>query len=242
MRCTAILAYLARIFVSDLLQPTYLLPEGSDIHDLLIRQAYDNPAKATAFRASLQALLPEAQEEAIERRTDKACNTIAALTTGLLSDHDDVQYRTQLKSLAEEASQAWKAICCFTDTIEPRFDTRRHENWSDSNFVFEEKQYKIRNLGSLASGTWEEPVIAIFPRLYVIYEGSYDLETPGVFLMRTQAKAAQDELEKVPSSPRIARGHTRQQRIRARPGSVEISNDQANTTGQSFLGLNSGHD
>ncbi|KAI7239099.1 hypothetical protein KC330_g2132 [Hortaea werneckii] len=242
IRCVAISAYLARIFVRDLLQPNYLLPNESNIRGLLTRQAYENPAKATAFRASLQALLPTAQEEAIEERTQIACNTIATLTNGLLSDREDMQYRSQLKSVAEEASQVWRAICCFTDTIEPRFDTRRHENWTDGEFVFEEKQFHIRDQGRINTDTADEPIVAVFPRLYAIYEGVSELETSGVFLMRTQAKASQNELEKVPLTARVGRGYSPQQRMRAQRPSAGMSRDQASAASQSFLDQRSGHD
>lgn len=210
------------------------------MRELLARQAYDNPAKATAFRASLQALLPAAQEEAVDERTEKACNTIASLTYGLLPDREDVQYRSQLRSLAEEVSQAWHEICCFTDTIEARFDTRRHEDWCDNKFIFEEKQHQIRRLDSLPTDAGDEPIIAIFPRLWAIQEGYYDLETPGVFWMRTQAKASQDELEKAALSARVGKGHP--QRVRPRHGSVELYTGQTMATTQSFLDRSSGHD
>lgn len=242
MRCVAILAHLARTFVHDLFQPTYLIPETSDVHTLLLRQAYENPAKAAAFRASLQALLPSEQEHAVQKRTEKACNTVASLTNGLLPYDEDIRYRSQLKTLAEEASQVWRAICCFIDTIEPRFDTRRHDNWSDSRFTFEEKRYQIRDPEPLHAVSQDEPILAIFPRLYAVYEGSYGLETPGVFLMRSQVKAAQEELEKVPSSPRLGRAISKQQRPRARHVSVGESTDQTANANQSFLDPKSGDD
>lgn len=242
VRCVAISAYLARIFVRDLLQPTYFLPSESNIRGLLTRQAYDNPAKATAFRASLQALLPEAQEKAIDERTKVACNTIATLTNGLLPGNEDMQYRSQLQSLAEEASQVWRAICCFTDTIEPRFDTRRHENWSDGEYVFEEKQFHIRDQGWINTDTADEPIVAVFPRLYAIYEGVSVLENSGVFLMRTQAKASQDELEKVPLTARVGRAHSKQQRAKAQRRSASMSRDQASAASRSFLVPRSGYD
>ncbi|KAI7668296.1 hypothetical protein KC318_g5366 [Hortaea werneckii] len=205
-------------------------------------KAYENPAKATAFRASLQALLPAAQEKAIDERTENACNTIATLTNGLLPDREDMQYRSRLKSLAEEASQVWRAICCFTDTIEPRFDTRRHENWTDGEFVFEEKQFHIRDQGRVNTDTADEPILAVFPRLYAIYEGVAELETSGVFLMRTQAKASQNELEKVPLTARVGRAHSQQQRARAQRPSAGMSRDQVSAASQSFLDPRSGHD
>ncbi|KAI7489213.1 hypothetical protein KC351_g1493 [Hortaea werneckii] len=242
VRCVAISAYLARIFVRDLLQPNYLLPSESNIRGLLTRQAYDNPAKATAFRASLQALLPEAQEKAIDERTRVACNTIATLTNGLLPGNEDMQYRSRLQSLAEEASQVWRAICCFTDTIEPRFDTRRHENWSDGEYVFEEKQFHIRDQGWINTDTADEPIVAVFPRLYAIYEGVSLLENSGVFWMRTQAKASQDELEKVALTARGGRVHSKQQRAMTQRRPAGMSRDQASAASRSFLDPRSGQD
>ncbi|KAI7158568.1 hypothetical protein KC349_g4757 [Hortaea werneckii] len=242
MRCVAILAYLARIFVRELLQPNYLLPNESNIRELLTRQAYENPSKATAFRASLQALLPAAQEEALDERTEIACNIVATLTNGILPDREEMRYRSQLKSLAEEASQVWRAICCFTDTIEPRFDTRRHENWTDGEIVFEGKQFHIRDQVRINTEIADEPIVAVFPRLYAIFKGFHQLETSGVFLMRNQAKASQDELEKVPLTARVGRGHSKQQRVKAQRPSAGMSHGQASIASQSFLDSRAGHD
>lgn len=175
------------------------------------------------------------QEKAIDERTEVACNAIATLTNGLLPGHEDMQYRSQLKSLAEEASQVWRAICCFTDTIEPRFDTRRHENWSDGEYVFEEKQFHIRDQGRINTDTADEPIVAVFPRLYAIYEGVSVLETSGVFWMRTQAKASQDELEKIPLTARVGRVHSKQQRAKAQRRSAGMSRDQASAASRSVL-------
>ncbi|KAI6855549.1 hypothetical protein KC338_g8835 [Hortaea werneckii] len=193
------------------------------------------PLPQSNSEAAIQALLQAMQEKAIDERTEVACNAIATLTNGLLPGHEDMQYRSQLKSLAEEASQVWRAICCFTDTIEPRFDTRRHENWSDGEYVFEEKQFHIRDQGRINTDTADEPIVAVFPRLYAIYEGVSVLETSGVFWMRTQAKASQDELEKIPLTARVGRVHSKQQRAKAQRRSAGMSRDQASAASRSVL-------
>ncbi|WPH02407.1 Hypothetical protein R9X50_00527000 [Acrodontium crateriforme] len=232
MRSVIIVAALARIFDDFLFEPTYHLPHNSGVRELLLQQAADNGAKEAAIRAQFQALLPRERETARSRRVEETRVTFMRLIEGLLSPAEEQKLQTQLTKLAEDACRIWEEICCYTDAVEPRFDLQIYSDWPWKTLVFQGDRCDI-----VEQDPDETPIVAIFPRLYAWYKGESIAETHGVGLMKAQVALAEQEIESLPSSPRVDRNTSlRQQRDRRISTSVDLAG--ASST-RHFLGRGS---
>jgi hypothetical protein len=219
MRCVAILASVARIFADYLFQPTYLLPANSGMRDLLARQAKEHGAKESNLRASLQALLPGEQELASSKAIGTACDAIIALVSEFLPHTDEASFRTQLRDIAEEACETWQEICRSTDAARTSFEVTHYDNWNWDQLTFQSGQAVTSDLGQLSAEEEQDAVVfAVFPRLYVSFEGDEDPETHGVVFMRSQTDLAREE-DRLVSNPRLARNDSARNKLpnRRRP-------------------------
>ncbi|OQN95382.1 hypothetical protein B0A48_18617 [Cryoendolithus antarcticus] len=135
MRCIIIPASLARAFAEYLFHPTYLLRRDSGTRDMLIRQARADSAEESVVRASIQALLPSEQEGILSEQINEFCDDSMALVGGLLAPSEQPKFRDLLEDLAENASEAWRELCCFTEAVEPRFDVIHYDDWSWDELV-----------------------------------------------------------------------------------------------------------
>ncbi|KAK6421852.1 hypothetical protein LTR95_016760 [Oleoguttula sp. CCFEE 5521] len=214
MRCIVILASLARAFAEYLFHPTHLLRRDSGIRDMLVRQAQADSAKEFAVRASLQALLPSEQEGILSERINELCDDFMALVGGLLAPSEQPNFRDLLKDLAENASEAWRELCCFTEAVEPRFDVIHYDDWSWDELVCDTNRPIIRRQGVDARPDRDEAMFAISPRLYTYYGNEGSPETHGVLFMSSQAQSAEEEVERLPSIPQQDRGNNNHNRIR----------------------------
>ncbi|KAK1093100.1 hypothetical protein LTR48_003000 [Friedmanniomyces endolithicus] len=233
MRCVAILGSLARGFTDSLFQPTYLLPENSGIRDMLLRQANADPERESTLRALLQGSLPNEQEHAASKRVETVCNRLMMEVSFLLSSDENARLQKSLTILADEASEAWREICCFTEAVAPSFEIVQFTEWSWNSLIYKAGRLVIDEQAQQAGDNREQIVFVVFPRLY---DGERHPETHGVLFMWSEAQAPMRDVAPVQLSSRQGRSDSTRSRLHSRKPSTGVASDHTHSGRQFFLG------
>jgi len=229
MRSVAILASMSRIFVRQLFRPTYLLSVDSGLQEVLYRQAKDHSAKESRLRAAIIALLPQEREAAITGAVAMTCTEVSDLISGLLSPADATDFAEWLKEIAEEACEIWQDICRYSDSVRPDFALKDDEDYVWDQMFFEEGLPLFSDFGQIHDHDHDAVMFAIFPRLYVSFEGEEYPETHGVLFTTSHAQAARKEeqmakISKPTRSDSVRTKLLRGRRPSARPTSTRVGN------------------
>jgi hypothetical protein len=229
MRSVAILASMSRIFVRQLFRPTYLLSVDSGLQEVLYRQAKDHSAKESRLRAAIIALLPQEQETAITGAIAMTCTEVSDLTSGLLSPADAADFAEWLKEIAEEACEIWQDICRYSDSVRPDFALEDDEDYVWDQMFFEEGLPLFSDFGQIHDHDHDAVMFAIFPRLYVSFEGEELPETHGVLFTTSHGQTARKEeqmakMSKPTRSDSVRTKLLRGRRPSARPTSARVGN------------------
>lgn len=233
-----VLASLALAIDTHMFQPTYLLQSNSGLRALLTRQARDGSKKESAFRAMMQALLPNNQDTAASDRVTKVCHQLMEDVGELLPPQAVPAFKEDLEDLVEEAGDVWREVQRQRFAIEPSFDSRFYNAQQWRQLQFEEGRAVMKSYTRDGNGpNGDAPLFAIFPLLCINDEDGPDPVTDGVWFMRSQAVAARDEVDRLHSSPGLGRSSSAAtRRRRHRRSSTEARPTIEEPKAQPFLG------
>ena len=222
-------------------QPTYFLPTNAGIRDLLTRQAQEDSRKESALRAMMQAVLPKEQDTVATNRVLQVCDEMMLDIGGFLSLEAAAKFKDRLEDIVQDACDIWQEIRLSIYAVQPSFALQQYENWSWRGFRFQEVQPVVEDGTQAANSARDDPMCAIFPRLYMFDEDGEDPVTHGTVLMRSQTLAAREEMQQHPSSPGLGRSNSvlakRPKKSRKPSSDAQPTNNEAGA--KSFLGRRS---
>jgi hypothetical protein len=181
---------------------------NGSVRDLLIRQAQDDSRKESAFRALMQALLPKEQDTVATSRVLQACDETMLDIGGFLSPEAAAKFKDSLEDIIEDARDIWREIRLSMYAVQPSFTLRHYQDWSWREFRFQEGQPVVEDGTQAGNFGKDDPIFAIFPRLYMFDEEGQDPVTHGIVFMRSQTLAAREEMQQHPSSPGLGRSNS----------------------------------
>ncbi|KAL3469913.1 hypothetical protein BJX99DRAFT_264731 [Aspergillus californicus] len=204
MRLAIFLAILAREIDRHIFQPTYLLPEDAGIRQILADLAVSDNEKESFCRSMLLSINPDAQNAALQSRTQAVIRNVSAYMYHMLPEDQFTQLRASVGEIVRRAIDLWQPIQGSLQRYEPDFEPLK---WGDDQWKILDFP-KGSHAGSEASPNMlEESLLTVFPRITVVEKGNRFPLTYVVQLRRSQPQcmAAGQELSKVPTSPVVDR-------------------------------------
>lgn len=226
MRIAAMLAILARDIDYHVFQPTYLSDDVDETRKLLLRLAMADSKRESFCRSVLISIFRDDQARNAAKRVDRVVQDTSSCVRHLLSDAEYENFRVGLKRVVHQALQAWQFIRHTTERLEPLFVLTHFEDmeWQTLKFVGPAATPPSTD-GTPPAAEADDALLMIFPRIYIIDDGEPDPMTPGMALMKYQAAAATEEIERAtPPSPTSGRSGTKSRVSRsARRHSVALN-------------------
>ena len=212
IRITLILAIVARVLSTSILQPTYLLPSNSGVRDLLVSQAKDESRKEMAIRSSIHALLPKSQASEASKRVQQTCDKIVQIVEGVIAKTLLPGFRERLEEIVEDTRERWGHIVRLKSAVEPSFALE-----DDSDLVWHELrldagQTTVAVRFGEANRNPDEDLLVVFPRCYMCDQEGDIAVSHGVVLSTSQVLPARKEGTTHPS--KIRRTNTTATRTR----------------------------
>lgn len=115
------------------------------------------------------------------------------LTNGLLSSANAADFAEWAKEIAEEACEIWQGVCRYSDSVRPDFTLIDDEDYVwDQNFL-EEGSPVFSDFGQIQDHAHDAVTFAMFPQLYVSFEGEEYPQTHGVSFTTSHAQVTRKE-------------------------------------------------
>lgn len=189
-------------------------------------------------RAILLSLLSEEQQTRIlEKRVTSVLNGVMWLVEGIFEDYRVAALESDLQGFVKLAYIAWQSIHRLQDRFETNMDYTFDNSIDWGTLPFDDSEESNDEGNSTASGASDEPVLVVFPRMYMVKDSEPKLVTPGVVLMKSQTVTAAKEVRSEASrSPTFGRGIATFSRDDRRRDSMIINDSLANGNAATFLG------
>lgn len=210
MRCALILAWLMRRIDLELFQPDYIVPVESGIRSYLLREAMRDSRRESFRRAFLLSVYPDEQERNQKKRIANICHSIMWLVDGIIEADQATALGSDLRVFIEQACTVWQEIQRLEDRFEPHMDYAIDDSFDWETLTFEDSEGSKKRGTSAANNTSDEPVLVIFPRMYIVKDAEPKSVTSGIVLTKSQtATAAQEARSEAPKSPTFGRAPRR---------------------------------
>lgn len=235
MRLVVILAILAREIDKHIFQPTYIVPEDTQIREVLVKLAASDSEKELFCRSMLLSIDPDAQSEARRSRIQAVVRNVSWHLYKLFSETEYNGIRLSVEKVAQRATDIWKPIQQAKQKYEPDFEPAK---WGDdqwSPFVFPDNGLAENQTSDEAS---DDDLLTVFPRISVVEK---NLRYPLSFVIQVrrsllQCAAAEREIAQKPTSPTIGRMTSNRSRKKSTtPGREDHPN--GNFLGQKTRGV-----
>jgi hypothetical protein len=218
MRVAVVLGTLAKLLDNVIFQPTYLLPEDSELREVLYHEATHNASKERYTRGILLSMWTERQE-------DNCRSGISFIITELF-EYVDVgvllpveavpAFRDAVQDIVMQFQGTWKIIQQGRGKLEPSFDysTSTEFAWHVLHIPIAAAQ-EVRQTEAHPSASGVEDDTVIIPRIYAIgTEAGPTPVTHGCVLRKSDLDAAKDEVRQVPQRAAFARMPSNRRRNR----------------------------
>lgn len=219
MRTVVILAILAREIDTNLFQPTYILPEDSQIRQVLANLAANDNEKESFCRSLLLSIDPDSQAKYRDSRIQTVIRNTSTCLFDLLPETKHDELRLALKRIVQKAVDVWTPIQKTKRRYEPDFDPLQWEDDESVPFAFpDDGEVESQAI----NGVVDDNLLTVFPRISQVDGNGRSPCTFAVQVRRLQRPclAAEQELIQEPSSPTIGRmSSARSRRKSITPGS-----------------------
>lgn len=219
-----ILAIVARILSTAILQPTYLLPSNSGVRELLVDQAKDESRKEMAIRGSIHALLPKSQASEASKRVQQTCDKIVQIVEGIITRTLLTGFRERLEEIVEDTRERWGHIVRLKSAVEPSFAIEDDNDlvWHELRLDTGQTTVAVRS-GDLNRNS-DEDLLVVFPRCYMCDQDGDIAVSHGVVLSTSQVLPARKEGATHPSKTRRTNTTATRTRRASNDGSVQSRN------------------
>lgn len=224
MRIAAMLGILARCINQHIFQPTYLLDEEDEIRRLLVRLAVADSKKESFCRALLLSIFPEIQAKNAAKAVERVVQEVSECVRKLISNTQYDRFKLDLKDVVFQAYNAWQLVQRTKEKFEPIFELRYYDEIEWRSLKLDDSSAVAGKEKAMKAPERDDVLLVIFPRIYVVADSEPDPVTPGVVLMKSQAAAAAEEIQRAyPSSPTAGRPGPRSRAIRSRTKSISLN-------------------
>ncbi|KAL3417330.1 MEI5 protein [Phlyctema vagabunda] len=220
MRIATLLATFGGLITEHIFQPIYIMEDkdGRDeVRTLLVRLARTNSKKESLCRALLLSLFPDDQARNCTKAMEHVTRDVSGRIRPLVSEAQYDNFKLDVKKVVRMAYEAWYLLQASREKFEPFFQKVPYEEFEWKPLNFEGRRGDAENGSVLEFSEDDEPILMIFPPVFVVADSEPEPVTPGIVLMRSQTRLAVEELEKhTPSSPINGRVGSRSQARRSR--------------------------
>lgn len=219
------MAVLFREIDRRIFQPIYFLPGGSHLREALDHLAESNTEKEAFCRRVILSIDPSAENETLKAEIRAVVQRMSSYAGDLFSEAQHTLFCTKIKTIAQNAAEAWLPIQRSQQKFKTDFDPFDSD---DSEWdLFPSAGENITPVVQELQGLY---VLNVFPCVSLVEDENYDPLTNLIQLRSSQELylAAQNEATQVANSAITRRSSTRPRR-----------QSTAGSNGKSFLGGNS---
>lgn len=204
-------------------QPVYFEDADNVIRQLLVRLAVENSRKESFFRSLLLSTFTQEQAKHSANGVKQVVREVGWYVQELLSGADLEDFRSGLEQIAQQAREVWHIVQHARERFEPNFDLSSLEDVEWEALRFEgEAGTKEPSLTGTSEG--DQELLVIFPPIFLLEDAPPYPITNGVALMKSQARAAVEEVErKNSSSPSVGKTGPRHKPTRSRTKSISLN-------------------
>jgi hypothetical protein len=220
-----ILAVLSREIDRRIFRPTYFLLGDNHLREALCHLSDCDSEKEAFCRRILLSIDPGAEDETLKSEIRAVVQRMSSYVRGLFSEAQHDLFCSKIKSIVQNAAEAWLPIQRSQQKFETDFELidLEEDEWCHFSFAGNNTAREAQDLQGLN-------ILTVFPCISLVEGGDHEPLTDITRLCSSQELylAAQHEATQMASSTIARRSSTRPRR-----------QSTAGSTGKSFLGGNS---
>lgn len=196
MRTSAAISVLGTSIYAQIFQPTYLLPEGSGIRELLFDHAITDPDREALVRGVLLAMSRDKQQMFAVNRVTNVVDDVMGYVRDLVPVYQRGEFVEKLTHIVADIQKVWDDVKSLKSMVEPKFDF-----YSD-NFEIQSLEAQLNFTDSVGAyedhdpgeGEQELPLL-VLPGMFKVEKGHVTQITPGTVLSASRVMEATQEKE-----------------------------------------------
>jgi hypothetical protein len=193
MRIAVILAILVQYLDNDIFQPSYILGEFNDVHDIMCSLAAKDSEKESFCRGLILSINPDKEKSVGQKRIENVTRNMMQHLDGFLPSPKHAEFEAELSQLVHSSYDTWAGIRTARERYEPVY-TKEMEGFDLNTLSFGDAIGPV-DQNMAIQGVKDDDILHIFPRLYVIENNQKRVIVEGTVLRRSQSLAAAQEVD-----------------------------------------------
>lgn len=178
-----------------------LFVDDSDLRQRLLDLAFTNPEKEAFYRSVLLSINQGEDSTVIQgKKTFVIAEVVSSIRDLVSRDRLDA-FQHDLNDIIDRTTQSWQHV----QTKKPRYDAttdiRDGTHWQKYCDVSVGSPDSQTSRHRIDDDVTDEPILCVFPRVFVVGEEDNLLVFPGVIMTESQTTIAQEEMKKTASGP-----------------------------------------
>ncbi|GIJ81687.1 hypothetical protein Asppvi_000187 [Aspergillus pseudoviridinutans] len=165
MRLAVILGILSREIDKYIFQPTYILPDDSQIREMLANLAISENEKESFCRLLLLSIDWPAQKRECEARIQIVVRNVASYLYGLLTETQFDEFCLGVQKIVSQSAEIWEKFQRTKQKYETDFEPIQWGDLEWEEFPFPEADGSENRR---AEGTPDENLLTVFPRISTV--------------------------------------------------------------------------